>query len=55
VLLIYGILILASGLLEWSHPPHTVLSNLHASVWWGGLLVILGGVYVGVFYPKGGA
>lgn len=51
LLLIYGCLILASGLAEWSHPSATVLSELHASVWWGGLLVVVGGVYVLAFRP----
>ncbi|HMH81010.1 MAG TPA: hypothetical protein VK514_12345 [Candidatus Acidoferrum sp.] len=49
--LVYGILIFASGLAEWSHPPDTVLANLHAPVWWGGLLIVLGGVYCGTFLP----
>jgi len=50
--LIYGGLILASGLAEWSHPPNTVLAELHAPVWWGGLLMLLGGTYTYLFYPK---
>lgn len=32
LLLIYGLMILASGLAEWSHPPKTVLANLHLSL-----------------------
>jgi hypothetical protein len=28
-----------------------VLANLHAPVWWGGLLIVLGGVYCGTFRP----
>jgi hypothetical protein len=51
LLFIYGILILASGLTEWSNPPATVLSNLHAPVWWGGLLIVLGGIYCRMFRP----
>ena len=51
--LVYGILIFASGLAEWSHPPATVLANLHAPVWWGGLLIVLGAVYCGPFRPGG--
>jgi hypothetical protein len=43
--LVYGVLILASGIAEWPHPPNTVLSNLHAPVWWGALLTVLGAVY----------
>jgi hypothetical protein len=49
--LVYGVLIFVSGLAEWSHPPNTVLANLHAPVWWGGLLIALGVLYVGIFRP----
>jgi hypothetical protein len=49
---IYGFLILASGLVEWSNPPQTQLAELHAPVWWGGLLIIVGGVYVALFRPR---
>jgi hypothetical protein len=51
LLFIYGVLILASGLAEWSNPPATVLSGLHAPVWWGCLLVLLGGFYSTIFRP----
>jgi FtsH-binding integral membrane protein len=50
-LLIYGVLIFLSGLAEYSHPPDTVLSNLHAPVWWGALLAVIGGIYVYIFRP----
>jgi len=49
--LVYGALILGSGLAEWPHPPNTVLSELHAPVWWGALLILLGGVYCTIFRP----
>ena len=49
--LVYGVLILGNGLAEWSHPPDTVLAELHAPVWWGGLLIVLGGIYCVVFRP----
>jgi hypothetical protein len=49
--LVYGVLILGSGLVEWSHPPDTVLANLHAPVWWGTLLIVLGAVYCAAFRP----
>jgi hypothetical protein len=52
MLLAYGILILASGLSEWSNPPHTVLAELHAPVWWGALLTTIGAAYVLGFRPK---
>jgi hypothetical protein len=52
LLFVYGILIFISGLVEYSHPPETVLANLHAPVWWGALLVVLGGAYVFLFRPR---
>lgn len=51
LLLIYGCLIFVSGLVEWSSPPETKLAELHAPVWWGALLIVLGGLYVGLFRP----
>lgn len=51
LLLVYGLLILASGLAEWSHPPDTVLAELHAPVWWGSLLIVLGVVFCYGFRP----
>jgi hypothetical protein len=51
LVLTYGILILASGIREWNSPPNVVLSNLRASVWWGGLLTVIGAVYVIAFRP----
>lgn len=52
LLLIYGILIFASGLAEWSHPPATVLAGLHAPVWWGAIMIMIGAVFVQIFRPK---
>ena len=50
--LIYGALIVISGLAEWRNPASTVLAQLHAPVWWGGVMVVLGAIYVGVFRPR---
>ncbi len=52
LLLIYGVLIFASGLAELSSPPNTVLAGLHAPVWWGALLIVIGAFYVIAFRPK---
>ena len=43
-LAVNGAVILATGLYELSSPPeHTVvLGNLHANIWWGALLFVLG-------------
>jgi hypothetical protein len=51
LLFVYGVMILISGLTEWAHPAQTVLAELHAPVWWGGLLIVLGSVYCLLFRP----
>lgn len=52
LLLIYGVIILATGIYELSHPPPTVLSNLHPAIWWGALLTVVGGVYTYLHAPR---
>ena len=52
LLFVYGWMFLISGLAEWSHPSDTVLANLHAPVWWGSLLIILGSIYCLMFRPS---
>jgi hypothetical protein len=52
LLLVYGVMIFVSGLTEWNSPPQGVqLTELHAPVWWGGLLIVLGAVYCLLFRP----
>jgi len=53
LLTIYGALIFGYGLLELaSHQTANVeLANLHAPVWWGGLLLALGLFYFLRFRP----
>jgi hypothetical protein len=52
LLFVYGLMIFFSGVTEWSHPPDTVLTELHAPVWWGALLTVLGGLYCAIFRPS---
>jgi hypothetical protein len=52
--LVYGLLILVSGLAEWSHPPDTVEAQLHAPVWWGAVLSVVGFTYCRLFRPGKG-
>jgi len=56
LLLAYGILILGSGIYELSYPPEhpKVLAELHAGIWWGALLTILGLAYTLKFKPGRG-
>ena len=55
LLLVYGVMILASGISEWSSPPDTVLASLHAPAWWGAVLVVVGAAYTIVHWPGRGA
>jgi hypothetical protein len=52
-LLVNGALIFARGIYEIVDPPQqeVVLFYLHANVWWGGLLLILGVIYCVHFSP----
>jgi hypothetical protein len=56
-LLVNGVLILAAGLYELSHPPEmkVVLYHLHANVWWGAVLLISGLVFCLRARPPRGA
>ena len=52
LLLVYGVLCLIGGIEQFSHPPETVLANLHATFWGGVVLSVLGGFYVIAFRPR---
>ena len=46
LILFYGVLILGAGVAEFVSPPANplVLAELHVGIWWGALLIVLGGV-----------
>jgi FtsH-binding integral membrane protein len=52
ILLFSGLVILATGVYEFSSPPPTVLASLHPALWWGALLTLIGGIYVYFYLPK---
>lgn len=56
LLLAYGILILGAGIYELGNPPEhpVVMANLHAGIWWGALLTVLGLIYTLKFKPGRG-
>ena len=56
LLLAYGVLIFGAGIYELSNPPEhlVVLGNLHAGIWWGALLTVLGLIYTLKFKPGRG-
>lgn len=47
LLLTYGVIILTTGLYELVHPPavEPVLWQLHAPIWWGGIMTAAGLFY----------
>jgi hypothetical protein len=51
----YGVLITGAGIYEYFFPPADstlVLANLHAGIWWGAILLVIGLVYFIKFFPK---
>jgi len=53
-LAVNGALILAAGIYQLVIPPvdsSVVLFNLHANVWWGALLLVIGLIYCLKFAP----
>jgi FtsH-binding integral membrane protein len=52
-LLVYGVVILGTGILEWNNPPATVeMTHVHAPVWWGMILLVIGLFYTVRFRPS---
>jgi len=56
LLAVYGVLILGAGLWEVVHPAATpaAMGHWHASIWWGLLLLGIGGFYCVRFRPRSG-
>lgn len=53
ILTAYGVLIFGAGIYGLFHPPERIaLSNLHAGIWWGALLLVLGITYSVKFRPS---
>ena len=53
-LLVNGTLVLQAGLRELLHPPAqpVVLFALHANIWWGAVLTVIGLIYCVRFRPN---
>jgi hypothetical protein len=54
LLTMYGVIILAAGFREVSHPPTVVLGQYHSGIWGGILLLLIGGFYTFRFWPTRG-
>ena len=50
----YGVLIVGAGIYHLFVPPQiqVVLGHLHAELWWGAVLLVMGLFYVYHFFPK---
>jgi hypothetical protein len=54
LLTIYGVMIFGYGIVELatgSYPVGVQLTQLHTPIWWGGILAILGVLYLVKFRP----
>ena len=55
-LLVNGLLIFGAGLYEYWHPPaleaRVHLFDLHASIWWGAIMAVIGAAYCYFFKPS---
>jgi hypothetical protein len=54
-LLVNGAMIVGAGIYQLLNPPENpgvVLYNLHANVWWGAILFVLGAFYMYRFRPR---
>jgi hypothetical protein len=52
LLTVYGVLILGTGIVEYNTPSTVTLANLHAPVWWGAFLLVVGLIYLIRFFPR---
>jgi hypothetical protein len=53
LLVLYGFLIMGAGMWELFFPPArtVVLAEMRMNIWWGVLLLLIGGFYAGRFAP----
>jgi hypothetical protein len=45
ILILYGVMIFFEGVYDLSHPPGTVLEDLHSAIWWGVIMVVVGVIF----------
>lgn len=52
---VYGVMLTAAGVYQWTHPPATTLAGMHATFWAGVLLLIIGLLYTSLYWPRAGS
>lgn len=50
--LVYGVTIAVTGLVRWNHPANPVTAHLHADVWWGLIMAMIGLAYTLRFWRR---
>jgi cytochrome c biogenesis protein CcdA len=53
LLTLYGIIILFTSILQFSHAPDVAFARYHAGIWGGIILLLIGGFYTMRFRPRG--
>ncbi len=54
ILTIYGIIVLIANIQALISPPvstHVVFENLHSGLWWGGMMILLGLLFLYLHWP----
>lgn len=54
LLSVYGLMLFMAGIYQWEHPPAVVLAGMHATFWAGVLLLLVGGAYTLLYWPRAG-
>ncbi len=52
LLTMYGVIILITSINDWSQPSTAILSQYHAGVWGGIVLLVIGSFYTLRFRPR---
>jgi hypothetical protein len=54
LVLAYGVLVLGAGIYDLFSPvsPPVVLGELHAGIWWGALMIVLGAIPFFKSFPR---
>ncbi len=52
LLTLYGVILTAAGVYQLVHPPPTVLSGYHATLWAGVVLLLTGAGYLLAYWPR---
>lgn len=55
ILAVYGVIVVIANVQTLISPPettHVVFENLHSGLWWGGVILILGLVFLYLHWPN---